>query len=187
MTQADPVRFRDPSIPPHRFWAILDEPDRLWGNFAHTTRSVLGLGLRNSAGFLSGVSLLIRFRPTRRSDSPSAPPRIHPKCCSDPEIHFGWPHISIAGTQRVPQTVLTLSRQVEECKPLNEGHAEPAAQLRRCRRAQRQGLTLVHFSAQPEPFWSHLPVYPCVIDWGEIMQPTFPTKYAFVEPKCGRV
>jgi hypothetical protein len=24
-----------------------------------------------------------------------------------------------------------------------------------------QGLTLVHFSAQPEPFWSHLPMFPC--------------------------
>jgi hypothetical protein len=38
-----------------------------------------------------------------------------------------------------------------------------------------QGLTLVHFSAQPKPFWSHLPVYPCLIDWGEIMHPTYPT------------
>jgi len=43
-----------------------------------------------------------------------------------------------------------------------------------------QGLTLVHYSAQPKPFWStsHLPVFPCLIDWGEIMQPTYPTKYA---------
>jgi hypothetical protein len=40
---------------------------------------------------MSGVILLIRFRRTRRSDSPPAPPRIHPKCCSDPEIHLGWP------------------------------------------------------------------------------------------------
>jgi len=35
-----------------------------------------------------------------------------------------------------------------------------------------QGLTLVHFSAQPQPFWSHLPVSPayvspCEIDWGK--------------------
>ena len=39
-----------------------------------------------------------------------------------------------------------------------------------------QGLTLVHFSAQPKPFWSHLPVSPCLIDWGGIMHPTYPTK-----------
>jgi len=32
-------------------------------------------------------------------------------------------------------------------------------------RDQRQGLTLVHFSAQPQPFWSHLHVPPCLIDW----------------------
>ena len=39
---------------------------------------------------------------------------------------------------------------------------------------QRQGLTLVHFSAQPKPFWSHLPVSPCLIEWGKIMHPTYP-------------
>jgi hypothetical protein len=27
----------------------------------------------------------------------------------------------------------------------------------------RQGPTLVDFSAQPKPFWSHLPVSPCLI------------------------
>ena len=31
--------------------------------------------------------------------------------------------------------------------------------------SSRQGLTLVHFSAHPKPFWSHLPVSPCLIDW----------------------
>jgi len=62
--------FRDPSNPAHRFWAISDESDRFWGHFAHTTRSVLGSGLLLSLGFMSRVSLLIRFRPTRRSDSP---------------------------------------------------------------------------------------------------------------------
>ena len=50
-----------------------------------------------------------------------------------------------------------------------------------------QGLTLVHFSAQPKPFWSHLPVSPCLKDWGKFMQPTYPTKCAYVEPKSGRV
>jgi len=28
-------------------------------------------------------------------------------------------------------------------------------------------LTLVHFSAQRKPFWSHLPVFPCLVDWGK--------------------
>jgi hypothetical protein len=32
---------------------------------------------------------------------------------------------------------------------------------------EAQGLTLVHFSAQPKPFLSHRPVSPCVIDWGK--------------------
>jgi hypothetical protein len=53
--------------------------------------------------------------------------------------------------------------------------------------ASRQGLTFVHFSAQPKPFWSHLRVSPCLIDQGKIMHPTYPTKCAYVEPKSGRV
>jgi len=44
--------------------------------------------------------------------------------------------------------------------------------------ARAQGHTLVHFSAQPKPFWSHLPVSPCLIDWGKIMRPTYATKCA---------
>jgi hypothetical protein len=51
--------------------------------------------------------------------------------------------------------------------------------------AALQGLTLVHFSAQPKPFWSYLPVSPCLIDWGKIMHPTYPTNYAYNEPKSG--
>jgi len=54
-------------------------------------------------------------------------------------------------------------------------------------RHERQGLTHVHFSAQPKPFWSHLPVSPCLIDSGKLMHPTYPTKCADVEPKSGRV
>jgi hypothetical protein len=34
-----------------------------------------------------------------------------------------------------------------------------------------------------KPSWSHLPVSPCLIDWGEIMHPTYSTKCARVEPK----
>ena len=50
-----------------------------------------------------------------------------------------------------------------------------------------QGLALVHFSAQPKPFWSHFSVSTCLIDWREIMNPTYPNKCAYVEPKSGRV
>ena len=53
--------------------------------------------------------------------------------------------------------------------------------------AERQGLTLVRFSAQPKPFLSHLPVSPCLIDWGEIMHPTIPINCTYVEPERGRV
>ena len=53
--------------------------------------------------------------------------------------------------------------------------------------AAGQGLTLVRFSAQPKPFWSHLHVPPCLIKWGIIMTPTYPSKCAYVEPKSGRV
>jgi len=49
------------------------------------------------------------------------------------------------------------------------------------------GASLVHISAQPKPSWTHLPVSPCLLDWGEIMLPTHPTKCAYVEPKSGRV
>ena len=55
------------------------------------------------------------------------------------------------------------------------------------RDARGQGLTLVHFSAQPKPFWSHLRVSPCLIDWGKIMHQTYPTNRAYVDLKSGRV
>ena len=44
----------------------------------------------------------------------------------------------------------------------------------------KQGLTLVHFSAQPKPCWSHLSLSTCLIDWGKIMHPTYPTKCAYM-------
>ena len=52
----------------------------------------------------------------------------------------------------------------------------------------RQGF--LHSSTShspPEPFWSHLPVSPCLIDWGKTMHPTYPTKCAYVEPNSVRV
>jgi hypothetical protein len=49
--------------------------------------------------------------------------------------------------------------------------------------AASQGRTLVHFSAQAEPFRSHLPMSPCLIDWGKIMHPTYPAKRVYVELK----
>jgi len=41
-----------------------------------------------------------------------------------------------------------------------------------------QGLTLVHFSAQPKPVWSLLPVSRCLIDREIIIHPTYPTRCA---------
>jgi hypothetical protein len=42
-------------------------------------------------------------------------------------------------------------------------------------------------TAQPEPFWSHLPASAClIIDRGEIMHPTYPTSCAYVELESGR-
>jgi hypothetical protein len=35
---------RDQVNPPPRFWTSSDESDRFLGHFAHTTRSILGLG-----------------------------------------------------------------------------------------------------------------------------------------------
>ena len=34
---------------------------------------------------------------------------------------------------------------------------------------------------------SPCPPVPCLIDWGEMIHPTYPTKCAYVEPKSGRV
>ena len=49
---------------------------------------------------------------------------------------------------------------------------------RRTRDKTRGFVTLVHVSARPKPFWSHLPVSPCLIDWGNIMHPTYPANCA---------
>jgi len=56
---------------------------------------------------------------------------------------------------------------VDERKPLpSSAYSVPSS----------QGLTLVLFSTQPKPFWSHLPVSPCLIEWGEFMHPTLSYK-----------
>jgi len=49
----------------------------------------------------------------------------------------------------MPQKALTLSREVDECKPLPLGFLGPEG-------AAGQGLTLVHFSAEREHFMSHV-------------------------------
>jgi len=54
-------------------------------------------------------------------------------------------------------------------------------------KSSSQGLTLFHFSVQPQPFWSHLTVSPCLIDWGKTIHPTYATECAHVEPNSGRV
>jgi len=70
------------------------------------------------------------------------------------------------------QKRLRLSLEVDECEPLPETLAERALLLAAKVLARYQGLTHVHFSAQPKPFRSHLPVSPCLKDWGKIMHPT---------------
>ena len=50
-----------------------------------------------------------------------------------------------------------------------------------------QGLALLHFSDQPKPFWSHLPVSLCLIEWRNFTRPTYPKKRAYVEQSSGRV
>ena len=71
----------------------------------------------------------------------------------------------------MPQKALTLSRKVEECAPLADGEPDRPGRraggvqhhrlvlqaLRRGR--QRQGLTIVHFPAQPQPFLSRITPY----------------------------
>jgi len=52
----------------------------------------LGFSVIWCSGLLLRGILPILFRSTRRPDSPPAPPRIHPKCCSDIEINSGWPN-----------------------------------------------------------------------------------------------
>ena len=70
-------------------------------------------------------------------------------------------------------------------RPLLPGRREHQQLLLRVQRGQvRQGLTLVHFSAQPQPFWSHRPASPSLIDWENIMHPTYPTKCAHIEQKA---
>ena len=78
-------------------------------------------------------------------------------------------------------------RAILDSADLREGDGQRPALVEALRVAEDQGLTLVHFSAQPKPFWSHLPTSPCLIDWGIIMHPTYPTKCAYVEPKSGGV
>jgi len=86
--QADRSGFRDPSNPPANFGRFQTSRVGLLSQFAHTTYSSLGLGLFTAQGLCRRVVLLMRFTPTRRSDSPAARPRVHPKCWSDPKIHL---------------------------------------------------------------------------------------------------
>jgi len=73
---------------------------------------------------------------------------------------------------------------VDECKPLPTARAgHLLRQLHAARGAQGKGLTPVDFLAQPKPFWSHLPVSPRLIDWGEIMHSRYATKSAMLSRK----
>jgi len=91
---------------------------------------------------------------------------------------------------------------VGECKPLVTGSAfadvrrpgesrcccgAAAAAAQGEAAAEAGAFTLVRFSAEPKPFWSHLLVSPCLIDWVKIKHLTYPTKCAYVEQISGRV
>jgi len=99
-------------------------------------------------------------------------------------------HIDDVASTRRPAPPSSWSLQLRAVLPRGEpgSHSTvPCMPMCTTALAFTQGLTLVHFSAQPVPFWSHLPVSPCLIDWGKIMHPTYPTKCAYVEARSGRV
>jgi hypothetical protein len=85
---------------------------------------------------------------------------------------------------RVDDVASNISRPYPYAASRGEAGSLP---LRHVGGSHVQGLTLLHFSAKFEPFWTHLRMSPSLIDWGKVMHPTYPTKCAYVEPKSGRV
>ena len=75
------------------------------GHFAHTTYCT-------RYTLLEGVILPIRAIPTRRPDSPPAPPRIHPKCCWHLEIQVDltWNLAFIFNRQNCEDALLSSRR-----------------------------------------------------------------------------
>ena len=87
-----------------------------------------------------------------------------------------WPSCSVDAVQSTGVTMCLANGALaaSECHCLNSTVVNATT--------LGQGLTLVHFSAQPKPCWSHFSLSPCLIDWRKFMHPTFPTKRAYVEP-----
>ena len=86
-------------------------------------RVFLGLGLLHSLGFISGVILPIRFRPTRRSDSTPAPPRIQPKMLTGSRDYIGWPWLS-----NVFNRYISCDKHLhDQCYPPGDGSIRNAA------------------------------------------------------------
>jgi len=173
-----------------------------------TPRSLVALPLtrtfpsrsRNSAKFFrpppnpKGRHLLT-LRPPSPSPLPIPNPRSHPRpspppsscqCALSPYAKPPDSPLTISPRPHWtptshPHPHLTLSQEREQCRkhrPPRCGSGSPP----------RQGLTLFHFTAQPKnPFWSHIPVTPCLIRWGENTHPTCPKNCAYVDSKSGRV
>jgi len=82
---------------------------------------------------------------------------------------------------------------VNECKPLDDGdgaqHAPGAGQRGADRagpRARGRGLHSSTFNLRLS-YFGHPLVCPCLIDWEKTMHQTYLAKFAYVEPKRGRV
>jgi len=83
-----------------------------------------------------------------------------------------------------------LRRYNSEHHPLDAYFLELVRQRRSARGADRadgRGLYSPTSQVNLSRFGHISRVFPCPIDWGIIIHPTYPTKRAYVEPKSGRV
>jgi hypothetical protein len=113
-------------------------------------------------------------------ESPPPPPPPAPARLTTAQLHEALTALGVPFNTKELKPAL-MSRLQDAMDVVDEDERQQTAAT------AGQGLTLVHVSAQPMLFCSHLLVPPCLIDWGGIMHPTYPTKCAYVEPKSGRV
>ena len=71
------------------------------------------------------------------------------------------PHSSLTYTRTWPVFMESLAG----CPPGGTGGISTTEVVEDAAAPVRQGLTLVHCSAQPKRFWSNPPVSPCITDW----------------------
>ena len=89
-----PKLVSESELPLRQFWAVSDKWSRVFGAFC--SYDVLYFGFRLILWFR--VKIRGSFCPydLDRLADPTRPrlasPQIHPKCCSDPDIHLGWPY-----------------------------------------------------------------------------------------------